>query len=136
MSLNKKPILRMSYDTEAYWMGCQRQELLINRCMDCHAWHHFPRWLCPVCWSEKIKPVAVSGLGKVVMFSLTGRRPVAWIELVEQVGLRIYCALVEVEPSNVRIGMEVRLGWEDYGESFLPVFRPLNNTGASLGVDK
>ena len=46
------------------------------------------------------------------------------VELVEQVGLRFTTNVVECPPEAVRIGMPVRVAFEQHGEVFVPVFVP------------
>lgn len=111
-------------DTREYWEACCRHELLLQRCSDCDAWHHFPRTLCPSCWSGNVKPTPVSGRGTISMFSKLGDRVVAWIDLEEAEGLRTVANVVECDPSGVRIGLRVELVWQDFDDFSLPQFRP------------
>jgi uncharacterized OB-fold protein len=48
---------------------------------------------------------------------------VAYVDLDE--GFRML-AEVDADPDAVRVGMRVEVGWEDHGETAVPVFRPVD----------
>ncbi len=62
--------LAIDHDSKAYWEGCLQQKLMINRCQDCGYWIHFPRPICPKCWSENVRPAEVRGRGTIYTFSV------------------------------------------------------------------
>jgi uncharacterized OB-fold protein len=78
----------------------------------------------------------VSGDGEVYSWVVVHHAPgtifqeqtpytLAWIELVEQPGLRILSNVVGCPPAQVEAGMRVRVGFRDVtGEVTLPVFHP------------
>lgn len=115
---------RVYPDTAAFWDGCRRHELCLQRCADCGTWHHFPRALCPKCWGSKLVPTPVCGRGTVAMFTRAGPRVVAWIELEEQADLRVVANLMDGRTDEPRIGMRVELVWQDFDGFSLPQFRP------------
>lgn len=115
---------RIYPDTAAFWDACRRHELRLQRCGDCNRWHHFPRTLCPECWSANVVPTPVCGRGTVAMFTRTGPHAVAWIDLDEQEDLRVVANVVEAGPDGVRVGMRVELVWQDFEGFSLPQFRP------------
>jgi len=75
----------------------------------------------------------VSGRGSVFTFTVNRHdfNPavpapyvIAIVELVEQPDLRFTTNLVDCEIDSVRIGMPVRVDFEQAGDAWVPVFRP------------
>jgi uncharacterized OB-fold protein len=75
----------------------------------------------------------VSGEGTVYTFTINRYQwypnmpppyVLAEIELVEQEGLKIVSNVVDVDISDVKIGMPVSVKFERAGESYIPVFAP------------
>lgn len=122
--------------TQEYWDAACRHELLIKRCGSCEAAHFYPRPFCPHCWSTDVHWEVASGKGVVYTYSVVRRNDLpafasrvpyvpAIVELHE--GPRMMANVVGVDPSSVRIGMEVHVDFapagED-GEALIPVFCP------------
>jgi uncharacterized OB-fold protein len=64
-----------SPETQGYWEGVAREELMIKRCRDCGD-HLYPRRLfCPRCGNDNLEWVKASGAGKVYTFSTVHRAP-------------------------------------------------------------
>ena len=102
-------------ETEAFWTGGKDGRLLIQRCDTCLRYQHPPQPLCPVCRTETMAPVAVSGKGSVKTFTvnhqqwLPGHDPTfvfAAIELPEQAELYVF-GNVLAAPDWVRSGLPV-----------------------------
>jgi uncharacterized OB-fold protein len=119
--------------TRAYWEGGRQGQLLIDRCASCDRWINPPEATCPGCGGA-LTAEPVSGRGRVFTFTVNHQpyNPaapvpyvVALIELLEQEGLRVFTNLVDVDPTEVTIGMEVSVRFEDHGEIFIPVFAPV-----------
>jgi uncharacterized OB-fold protein len=121
--------------TQPYWDGAARGELVIQRCVACHKWIHFPEPTCPACGSDDVSFEPVSGQGKVETFSVihrsfvaefAGRTPyvIAWIGLPEQAGLRVFANVTGCPPEEVAIGMDVEVFFEGRdGHAALPDFK-------------
>src|SRR5262245_20434448 len=87
-------------DNAEFFRGMLRRQLLLHRCHDCGNWSSPPWPICPVCWSDDVRPTEVSGKGTIHSFTLlhaglpvpgvdyAAGYPVALIELEEQEGLR------------------------------------------------
>jgi uncharacterized OB-fold protein len=122
--------------TEEFWGAANRRELLIKRCDVCARPHFYPRPFCPFCWSTNVRWETTSGRATVYSFSVVrqndtpdfaSRVPyiVAVVELAE--GPRMMTNLVNVEPSDIRVGMAVTVDFALAGQdgtSLVPVFRP------------
>ena len=66
-----------------------------------------------------------SGIGRaaVELFAAEGAR-VAIVEIDEQPGLRLMTNVVNCPAEEVRIGMPVRVTFEQHGDVFVPLFEP------------
>lgn len=118
----------------AFWTGGADGHLNLYRCADCGAWSHPPMPRCRECLSENVGPEAASGRGVVYSFTinhqpwapgLTVPYVLAMVAPEEDETLRLFTAMVEVAPEDVRIGLPVQAVFVDIGEDvFLPVFAP------------
>ena len=74
----------------------------------------------------------MSGRGRVESFTVNhqqwipGSDPyiIAWVSVEEQPELRLTTNLVGVEPEDVKIGMPVRVVFEENEDVFVPLFTP------------
>lgn len=56
-------------DSQPFWDGCNRQELLLQHCAGCSHVFYYARRLCPSCGSTQLSWQAASGRGTVYSFS-------------------------------------------------------------------
>lgn len=133
--LARYPSIPMDHDSKDYWKGCLQKKLLIDRCRKCGFYVHFPRSMCPACWSEDVVPTEVSGAGTLysVVFFHQGRGtsgvfaepvPIGVVELAEQVGLRMTAPIVHARKDEISIGMPLVVTWTDFEGAPVPAFRP------------
>lgn len=87
-------------------------KFIIQQCRDCGAHIFYPRALCHHCGSTDLSWVPASGRGTVYSTSVVRRKPergpnynVALIDLEE--GPRMMSRVVDLEPEDVQIGMQV-----------------------------
>jgi uncharacterized OB-fold protein len=118
-------------DSAFFWDGLEEQELRIQRCVACGALRHPPRPMCPRCNSLESDHVVASGRGEVYSFVVHHHPPVPGREMPFAVGLiqleegtRIVGNVVDVDPSEVRIGMPVEVAFVSDGARTLPQWRP------------
>ena len=132
------PLPYASWESRAYWEGCGRGELVLQRCNDCGVVQHKPRGVCASCLSGDIEHFVASGRGEVHTFTVTNQNQapafrdacpyvLAYVELAE--GPRLLTNLVGCDPSEVRIGLAVVADFatqdRDDGEAFaVPRFTP------------
>lgn len=120
--------------SEAYWEGCRRHELLIQRCSDCGLHQFYPRLVCASCAGRTLLWVRASGRATLRTFTIV-RRPVsrayaaqvpyvvALVALEE--GPTMMTNIVDCALDAVRIGMPLEVVFEDWPEGVtVPKFRP------------
>lgn len=132
MSTPRSPLPELQFENVPFWTGGARGQLLITRCKSCVRWIHPPLPRCPRCRGAEVAPEQVSGRARVHTFTVN-RHPwfpgqqvpyvLAIVELIEQKGLRLTTRLVDVPPDAVRIGMPVRVQFEQVEDVWLPLFR-------------
>ena len=54
-----------------YFEAATQGKLLVKYCNDCKQYHHYPRPLCPFCFSDKTEWREAKGTGTVYSFSIT-----------------------------------------------------------------
>ncbi|WP_179475795.1 Zn-ribbon domain-containing OB-fold protein [Mycolicibacterium vinylchloridicum] len=144
----QRPDLRLAPsptpESTAFWTGGRDGDLLISRCRACGHFFHPPGPACWRCRSTDVAPEKVSGRANVAAFSvdrqpwIPGFEPpyiVAIVELAEEPDVRLITNVVDVEPEDMRIGLEVEVFFEDWtgfsGEEdtrvWIPLFRPLGH---------
>ncbi len=120
--------------SQAFWDGAKQGKLLIQHCKECDANIFYPRKFCPHCWSAELDWIEASGKGEVFTFSTAYDMvepkfmedlpyTIAYVDLQE--GVRMMSRIVDCEPDDVKIGMEVQVVWHKLDdEFFLPYFKP------------
>jgi len=135
--MSEKPfriLPRVTPENEHFWHGGADGELRFLRCESCRTWIHPPAPLCPGCESFDLSPEAVSGRAELVTYTenhhpwIPGFPPpylVAIVEIPEQAGLRLTTNLIDCDVDSVRIGMPLRVVFEEADDGiYLPLFRP------------
>ncbi len=116
-----------------FWDGCDRGELLLQRCAECSRLQYFPRIMCAHCGSERMSWTRSSGKGTIfsrtsVEASFFGQRwtpdlpyTVVIIDLDE--GVRFLSRMVGERANEVSIGDRVEVAFTPVGSRRLPFFR-------------
>jgi uncharacterized OB-fold protein len=130
---------RLWPDTAFYWQSGADGRWRFAHCTQCERIVHPPVPLCPHCGCIDVEPRPVSGHATVHSFSVVHQAFVTWLEtpyvlaLVapdEDPEVHVTTRIVGCPPEDVHIDMRVVVDFEQDGEIFLPVFRPLQD-GAS-----
>jgi hypothetical protein len=134
MNEQSRPLPKPDRDSAYYWAAARRHELVFQQCADCRRFRFYPRLVCPHCLSDKFEWRQSDGRGVVYSFTVIHRAPtpafrdqtpyvLALIELPE--GVRMMSNVIGCDPAEVRIGMPVRVMFEDVTpEVTLPKFKP------------
>ncbi|NMB01712.1 MAG: Zn-ribbon domain-containing OB-fold protein [Firmicutes bacterium] len=130
-----KPLPVVQPWSKAFWEGTQKGKFLIQHCQDCNSNIFYPRKFCPECWSGNLDWIETSGKGTIFTFStaMSMVEPrfmdelpytLAYIDLDE--GIRIMSRIVDCDPADIQIGMEVEVTFAKRDDFMLPYFRPVN----------
>jgi len=114
------PVPTPTEDSQPFWDGCKRRELLILKCDACGHYWFPPSVLCPKCMSMNRQWVKASGKAKVYSWtifhqlyypSFADKIPynVAIVELEE--GPRMHSNIVECRNEDIYIDMPLELVW-------------------------
>jgi uncharacterized OB-fold protein len=130
----KKPIPAMTPALAPFLEGAKRHELVIQKCAACGTYRFPPRDLCSNCLSTQSTWEKVSGRGEIFSYSVMHQVyhpgfatevPYAVVLVQLQEGPRITSNLVDVPPGAVRIGMPVKVVFEELSDEVtLPKFAP------------
>lgn len=123
-------------DTRAFWRATKDKRLTYQQCGDCGALVFHPRRHCTGCLGGTLQWRISAGLGAVYTYSIVRQSyhpffrqqapyAVAWIDLDE--GPRLVSNLVGVaDPArDIKIGMRVKVCWEEHETLCLPLFQPV-----------
>tara|TARA_B100000315_G_C14320356_1_gene470485 strand:+ start:223 stop:645 length:423 start_codon:yes stop_codon:yes gene_type:complete len=123
-------------DAQAFWDGCNREELLMQRCKECGRLRWLPRPMCPHCNSLEQTWVKVSGRGKVYTWTVVTHpvHPAAvdkvpynvvQVQLDEQPDILMVSNLVSIKNEDIRFDMRVEVVFEELEPGVkLPKFKP------------
>jgi uncharacterized OB-fold protein len=90
--------------------------------------HHYPRALCPFCWSDKVEWVEAKGTGVIYTYSVTRRGGpvpycIAYVTLDE--GPKLMTNIVDTDLDTVKIGQRVKVVFmKSEGGTAIPMFTP------------
>lgn len=134
MTWEPRPLPRVNPETKPYWTAAGDGRLLINECSACGLVFAYPRSHCPDCFSDEVEWIEADGTGEVYSYSVSdqiGGWPdhalplvIAYVELTE--GPRIMTNIVDCDPGDVRIGLDVEVIFEpaETEDIAIPVFTP------------
>lgn len=127
---------RLDTDNRFFWTSGADGRLRFLRCRACERFVHPPAPRCPYCLAGYLTPEPVSGRATVASYTVNhqqwipGSDPyvVAWVTIVEQADVRLTTNLVDLEPEDVAIGMEVAVRFEEHDGVYLPLFGPVEGS--------
>ena len=107
-------------------------ELRFQRCADCGAWRHPPRYLCAQCGSTRFTWEPSAGRGRVFTWTITHRAvdpafepPYAIVVVELDEGPRLVGNMVGIEPAALELDLEVVVELEAVSDTIaLVTFRP------------
>lgn len=128
-----RPLPTPTEDSKPFWEGCNRQELLLQKCADCGYYRFPPSILCPKCMSTNHQWTKASGKAKVFTWEVTHQAfypafdtpfNVAIVDLEE--GPRMHTNIVGCKNEDIYAGMPLELIFEKVEDKdwYLPNFKP------------
>lgn len=114
-------------ETKPYWDAAYEGKLLVKKCNGCGDYHHYPRTICPFCFSDDTVWTEAAGRGTIYSYSVSRKAPVpyvmAYVTLEE--GPTMMTSILECDFDSLEIGMPVTVLFQDTGEgTALPMFTP------------
>ena len=136
-----KPVPQPTPESQPYWDGCLRGELLYQHCAGCGRAQFYPRSACASCGGTALEWRRSEGRGTLHAVTVVYRPPsaafrldvpyaVALVDLDE--GFRMMANVVGGAPERVAIGDRVAVTFEQRGEIALPQFQPCAPRGEDL----
>ncbi|GGJ57795.1 hypothetical protein GCM10011393_30030 [Sphingopyxis bauzanensis] len=117
-----------------FWCGGADGVLHIMKCGDCSLYFHPYQSCCSACLSANVAPAPVSGFGKVLS-STINHQPwfphvpvpyiVALVELDEKGPVRLLTNMFGESVDSIVPGLRVSVHFEQHGDIFVPLFRPV-----------
>lgn len=127
-----KPTPDPTADTQAYWDGMKQGKLLLQTCSDCGTIRHYPRPVCPVCYSMEHRWTEAKGTGTVHSWTIShhafhpgfkGELPYILVTVDLAEGVRMQAQLKGADASVLKVGLPVRIAFEAATKDLtLPVF--------------
>ncbi len=124
----KIPAPAVNAEIKPYFDAAAEGRLLIKRCRDCGEHHHYPRAICPHCFSANTEWVAAKGTGSIHTCSVLRRGVpvpycIAYVTLDE--GVSMMTNIVDCDLDAVRIGQRVKVVFTPTdGGPPVPMFAP------------
>ena len=129
----RRKLPRPTPESQPFWDGCARHELVIQRCDSCRRFWFPPSNRCQHCWSTEFTWRPVTGRARLYSFTVFHRAYAA--ELADQLpyvvgvveleeGPRLITNVVGCEPADVRVDMPVEVVFDDISDEItLHAFR-------------
>jgi uncharacterized OB-fold protein len=128
MSERTIPAPAVNPEIRPYFDAAAQGRLLVKRCAACGRYHHYPRAICPHCFSERTEWHEAKGTGTVHTYSVLRRGVpvpycIAYVTLDE--GVSMMTNIVDCDLDAVRIGQPVRVVFKPTdGGPPVPMFTP------------
>jgi uncharacterized protein len=125
----KIPAPMVNAEVKPFFDAAAQGKLLVKKCAACGAHHHYPRAICPHCFSERTEWVEARGTGTVYSYSVLRRGVpvpycIAYVTLEE--GVTMLTNVVDCDLDSVRIGQKVRVVFKPTeGGPPVPMFTPV-----------
>lgn len=127
---------------QPFWDSLRAHRARVQRCSVCGTYRYHPKELCPRCQSRSAEWAPISGKGAVYTYTVIRRAPTpayeadlpyAIVHVTMEEGFRMAATIRGLDPEAVRIGLPVRLAYEDVTFDWtLFVFEPASPTDAQV----
>ena len=114
--------------SKPYWDAASAGKLMLGACRACKKVHHYPRAICPHCFSTEVELKQSSGRGTIYTYSVMRRVPepytIAYVTLDE--GVTLMTNLVDCDFDQLAIGQKVAVVFRPSEKGqVLPMFKPV-----------
>jgi hypothetical protein len=119
----------MNPGDQKYFEAAAAGKLMLGKCSQCGEHHHYPRALCPFCFSDKVQLAQAKGTGEIYSYSVSRRAGpvvycIAYVKLDE--GVTMLTNIVDCDLDTVKIGQKVKVTFKNTeGGVAMPVFAPV-----------
>lgn len=125
----KIPAPNLNEGDAPFFVGAAAGKLMIKYCSDCKQYHHYPRALCPFCFSDKTEWKQAKGTGIVYSFSISrasGPIPYAIAYVTLDEGPSMMTNIVETDLDTIKVGQKVQVVFQPTEDAKLavPMFKP------------
>ena len=126
--VRKIEVPRLNAGDSTYFDAAAKGKLLVKYCNDCKQYHHYPRPLCPFCFSDKTEFKESKGTGTVYSFSIaraSGPTPYAIAYVTLDEGPTMMTNIVDCDLDTIKCGQKVKVTFQPVeGLGALPMFKP------------
>ena len=128
-----RPLPQLTPANEWFWTSGADGQLRIQGCNDCGALVHPPAPICPVCRSRSHAPKVMSGRATVVASTINQHQwspafappyVIANVALADDPTVHLTTNIVGCNPSDVHIGQQVAVRFEQQDDVWFPLFAP------------
>ena len=127
-----KPLPEPTADTEPYWQGLREGKLKLQSCGACGKVRHYPRPVCPHCYSMDVRWIEAKGTGTVHSWTIAhhafhpgfkGELPYVLVTVDLAEGVRMQAQLRGLDAGKLKMGLPVKIAFEAATKDLvLPVF--------------
>jgi uncharacterized protein len=129
-----KPSPEPTPETQPFWDGCARGQLLLQRCRDCGKPYFYPRPICPACGSTDVEWFEASGRATLYSYVINhrpargfeddGPYAIAVVQLAEGPRMMTNITGIPNTPEDLVLDMELQVTFEQRGDIAIPLFAP------------
>ena len=130
-----KPVPEPTPETQPFWDGCARGELLLQRCRDCGKPYFYPRPVCPACGSTDVEWFRASGRATLYSYVINHRPArgfeaeapyaIAVVELAEGPRMMTNVVGCPQTPEALQLDMPLEVTFQSFSDEIsLPLFTP------------
>ena len=114
---------------EPYFAAAGEGKLMLKKCKDCGKVHHYPRAICPFCFSQNLEWQQAKGTGEIYTFSVTRRGTptpyaIGYVTLDE--GPKLMTNFVNCDLDTLKCGTKVKVCFvKSENGTAVPMFEPV-----------
>jgi len=134
-----KPVPLPDPSSAGFWAATREHRLDMQQCTSCGHYLYPPDIACPHDLSQDLAYVPVSGRASLYSWAIIAQPfhagfatsvpyAIAYVELEEQPGLRMWTTITDTDLNSLEIGMPMEVVFEDRGEQSIPLFRAVGGS--------